>query len=93
MDNKGLKIVSLNTAGAKGNSVYISEIIKNNDIVFICEHWLNKFEKYLIKNLCENNEKVFFFSPIENINNIGRPWGGLCWIIKNNVEIIDVELN
>ena len=41
MDNKGLKIVSLNTAGAKGNSVYISEIIKNNDIVFICEHWLN----------------------------------------------------
>ncbi len=83
-----LKIVSLNTNGARGNILYIENLIKNNDIVFCCEHWLN--EKYSIK--IRNKEyNTVFFSPMEQNKNKGRPWGGLCWLIKNKIRINGVR--
>ena len=80
--SKIIKLAALNTSGAKGNFLYIKELIKINDIVFLSEHWLNKFEKFLINNICEDNETISFSSPMETLNTTGRPWGGLCWIIK-----------
>jgi hypothetical protein len=46
MQESSLKMVSINTAGAKDDFVYITELIENIEIVFICEHWLNKHEKF-----------------------------------------------
>jgi len=91
MQESSFKIVALNTAGAKGNFVYLTELIENNDIVFICEHWLNKHENFLINNLCKKEETVFFSSPIESTSYLGRPWGGICWVINKKVEIVNVE--
>jgi hypothetical protein len=91
MQESSLKIVVLNRAGAKGNFVYLTELIENNDIVFICEHWLNKHEKFLINNLCKKEETVFFSSPIESSSYLGRPWGGICWVIHKKVKIVNFE--
>ena len=89
--SKLIKIAALNTAVAKENFVYIKELIKNNNIVFLSEPWLSNLEKFLINNLCEENESIFFSSPMETLNSIGRPWGGLCCIIKKEIKIINVE--
>ncbi len=86
-----IKIASLNTNGIIGNAIFVENLINNNDITFVQEHWLNNHNKYIIKNLCKNIEKVFFFSPMGAYPSKGRPWGGLCWIIKNNIKLTNYE--
>ena len=54
-----LKISSLNTNGARGNLVYINKLIEKSDIVFCCEHWLNKYEKNIFEIL--NKCKYYLF--------------------------------
>ena len=44
--NSIVKLCSINTHGIKGNIVYIENLIKKNDIIFISEHWLLPGEKY-----------------------------------------------
>jgi hypothetical protein len=45
--NSIVKLCSINTHGLKGNIVYIENLIKKNDIIFISEHWLLPGEKYI----------------------------------------------
>jgi len=59
-----LNIVSLNTNGARGNLWYIEYLIKNNDIMFCCEHWLNKYENNFFENINLNKEfNTIIYSP------------------------------
>ena len=87
-----IKIASINTNGAIGNSCYLETIIKNNDITFVQEHWLNVNNKSFFKNICSNSEQIFFFSPMQSFPTKGRPWGGLCWIINKNIECVNFEV-
>jgi uncharacterized protein YlzI (FlbEa/FlbD family) len=49
-----IKIASLNTNEIIGNAIFVENLINNNDITFVQEHWLNNHNKYIIKNLCKN---------------------------------------
>ena len=88
-----LNIVSLNTNGARGNLWYIEYLIKNNDIMFCCEHWLNKYENNFFENINLNKEfNTIFYSPMIQVNNKGRPWGGSSWFFKKKIEILKHEI-
>ena len=56
-------IISLNTQGLKSNRVYIESIIKNYQVVYLCEHWLLKAEEYLLKDMVESTHKLFSHLP------------------------------
>ena len=86
-----LRIAALNTNGANGNQNYIKLLTDYNDITFINEHWIKNNEKNFFINLCKN-EKIFFYSPMDQTWKKGRPWGGLCWIIKNNIKVSNFEI-
>ena len=74
-----IKFASINTQGLKGNSDYvINDIIRNNDVVFICEHWLSKAEKHILNS----DTHGIYFSPAEK-QPAGRPYGGNCFLIRN----------
>ena len=73
---------SINTQGLKGNSDYIlNNIVKNNDITFICEHWLSNAEKHILKN---HTHKLHFSSAEKKP--AGRPYGGNCFFVKNEIN-------
>jgi hypothetical protein len=90
MDFVNLNISSLNTHGIKGNLFYINKLCtsKNIDVLFICEHWLNVGYENLIQF---ENYNVHMHSAMENLNYSGRPYGGLMFICKNNINVISSE--
>ena len=45
-----LKLVSLDCNGFKANSHYITLLMQNYDIIFLCETWLLESEKHLLHN-------------------------------------------
>jgi hypothetical protein len=59
-----LKTSFLNTNGARGNLVYIKKLIEKSDIVFCCEHKLNKYEKKIFEILNKNVNLSFFLRCI-----------------------------
>jgi hypothetical protein len=85
-----IKICSLNSHGIKGNLAYVEKLSSENDIVFISEHWLYNNEQIFFDSITKNR-KVFFYSAMDDTHRIGRPFGGLCWLINNNFEIISYE--
>ena len=61
--------------------------------MFLCEHWINKFDKNTFDNLSLNkNINKIFSSPMNHVNNKGRPWGGLGWFISKKIEILRHEV-
>ena len=61
---------------------YVSKLIKDNDITFLCEHWLQVSEINSISELfCEN---VCFFKSSVNPEVVlnGRPYGGIGFVCK-----------
>ena len=77
-------IISLNTQGLKSNRVYIESIIKNYQVVYLCEHWLLKAEEYLLKDMVESTHKLIFTPANKGAS--GRPFGGNCILIKHNTK-------
>ena len=62
---------------------YVSKLIKDNDITFLCEHWLQVSEINSISDLfCEN---ICFFKSSVNPEVVlnGRPYGGIGFVCKN----------
>ena len=89
--NSIVKLGSINTHGIKGNIVYIENLIKKNDIIFISEHWLLPGEKYFF-DLINNNKKIIFKSSMHDNYGKGRPHGGTCWLISPDIKIIQNEI-
>ena len=50
MDSKrstiDINISSFNTHGFKSNALFVNNLIKHNDIIFLSEHWLSSLEKF-----------------------------------------------
>ena len=86
-----VKLSAINTHGLKGNLVHIENLIKKNDIIFICEHWLLPSEKYFF-DLINNNKTVIFKSSMQDSYGKGRPHGGTCWLINPEIQIMNNEI-
>ena len=94
MSLNNIKVISLNTHGFKGNVVYVNNIVKNNDIIFISEHWISKLELFLLEDISSSHSLIFHEAQK---NGTGRPFGGNCFFIRknlpNDIEIIHDEHN
>ena len=90
MSYRKLKVSSLNTHGVRGNLIYINKLCNENDIVFICEHWLQQSEEILLESI-SNKKQIIFNSSMEEGQRKGRPFGGLCWFIDDKLKIISYE--
>ena len=90
MSYRKLKVSSLNSHGARGNLIYINKLCNENDIVFICEHWLQQSEEILLESI-SNKKLIIFNSSMEEGQRKGRPFGGLCWFIDDKLKIISYE--
>ena len=81
-NKKAHKIASINTQGLKSNSDYIlNTLVKSNDIIFVCEHWLSNAEKHILKN---RTHKLYFSSAEKQA--AGRPYGGNCFLVRNDIN-------
>ena len=88
-DNHILKIASYNCYNFKANTIYIKQLIHNNDICFFIEHWLDLHEKYLFEDIC-NDHNIYFHSDYDKSKcKNGRPYGGTCWVVKKSVNILN----
>ena len=81
-NKKHLDIVSMNCHGYKGNGHYTNSIIQQNDIIFLCEHWLSSAESFLLSDQSSSHELIF--SPAQK-QHTGRPYGGNCFLYKNDI--------
>ena len=72
----------------------IEKLIINNDVCFFIEHWLGEEESYLFSKisdehsiLCEADYNCEVRLSCHGVR--GRPFGGRCLGIRNNLRIID----
>ena len=67
-------------------SLYVSNLVQNNDIFYLTETWLNDSEVNQFESIF-NNYNIFHQSDmsIEDSYQLrGRPFGGKCWLLKSN---------
>ena len=81
MDSQQTRLTSINTQGLKRNIDYVSNLLNDNEILFICEHWLSNVEKHII----ENSTHTLIFSSAEK-QPAGRPYGGNCFMVHNTIS-------
>ena len=71
----------------------VDKLIKNNDIVFLIEHWLRPKEQFLINNLVDSHKINYQYGMQDSPQlSRGRPFGGKYWIIINNVKLAAFEV-
>ncbi|XP_065664150.1 uncharacterized protein LOC124812466 [Hydra vulgaris] len=80
---KNISFCAYNCQSFKLNSIYISELVKSFDIIFLSEHWLLNIELFVLKNIALPTHKVFFHAAEKKA--FGRPFGGNAFIIKKDV--------
>ena len=78
-----INLISLNTHGFKGNALYIKNVVKQNDIIFISEHWISKFETFLLEDISTTHSLITHDAQ-ENLS--GRPFGGHCFFIRKTIS-------
>ena len=93
-----MNIVSYNCYNFKSNTLMIKNLIDSNHICYFIEHWLGNEEAYLFNQLCNHHSIIFnsdFINADRDANNKrGRPFGGRCWVISNELRLIEhVELS
>ena len=89
MAGKNLKITSFNCAGFKHrNYDYISDLYEKCDIMLLQETWLYNFQSNIISNVLPNCQYHALSAMDEsNITRVGRPYGGLAILWKNNLAL------
>lgn len=86
-----MNIATYNCHNFKANNLMISNLMQNNDICFVIEHWLGTEEAFYFNDLC-NNQSIIFNADFEKAKlGRGRPFGGFCWIINNKFKVCDYE--
>ena len=86
-----MNIVTFNIKNFKSNHIMAKTIIDNTNICFMIENWFSSKEQYLAKNLSNKHNLLFNSDYSEIERRSGRPFGGLCWFIDNNYEILRIE--
>ena len=89
----------------KSNFNTVEKLLKENDIIFIIEHWLAVEEFHEFNIIDTSNFNILFTSEFSlKDKSRGRPYGGKMWFVKkginilacyelsNNIMVISVEL-
>jgi hypothetical protein len=77
------KIASLNCKNINANHEYISELIQEHNIVFLQETWARNDENFSAFN---KQCKIYHKSAMREDYTVGRPYGGIAWIVSENVK-------
>ena len=87
-----MRITSFNCQNFKSNRVLIDKIVQNFDVIFLCEHWLNSEEYYLLTERYTNHN-LFFQSDMEvsALETRGRPFGGKCWLVSKSLNVLEYD--
>ena len=83
--NQQFSVCSFNCYGLKSSLSYIIDIAEQNDVTFLCEHWLQAKDMYTIKSIFSDNKmQCFLKSSIDpSVQLIGRPFGGVGFLCRN----------
>ena len=89
-DQKNIRCVSFNCLGYKNSRSFIDSLCLNNDICFLCEHWLKPCELTAIKSELKQQHlwSVMKSSMDPEKIQAGRTHGGVGFICK---EILGME--
>ena len=91
MIETNFKLASYNCKNYKANKNNVNKLAMENDVVFICEHWLVDSEQIIIKeNLPNHNVYLHADEDVESRLGPGRPFGGFCWIVKKEFENFEI---
>ena len=91
-----MNIVSYNCQNLKSNIAMVKKLIVNSDVCFFIEHWLGEEESFYFSHLSDQHSILFDsdFNCAERLCTYvvkGRPFGGRCWVIKNNIRVIEYQ--
>ena len=67
-----VNITSHNAHGLKGNIDYTASMLKTNNVIFICEHWLSNAEKIILDNIATPTHTSYFTQAEKGPS--GRPF-------------------
>ena len=69
----------------------VENIVNNNHIIFLIEHWLGNAESSYLSDI-SSNHSIIFSSDFNNSEKLaGRPFGGRCWFIHNSIRVLHYE--
>ena len=92
-----MNLISYNCLNFKSNKMMIEKLINENDVCFFIEHWLGNAEANYLNEISSNHSTIFS----SDFNNSelggargfkGRPFGGRCWVVRNNIKVINYEI-
>src|SRR5437867_353117 len=88
MDHAKISFVSYNCHGFNQGSHYLSDLLCNNDVICIQEHWLGSVDSNKLNEL-NKDFSVFASSPVDAVLGRGilrgRPFGGLAIFVRATV--------
>lgn len=88
-----LKITTFNCQGLVGNRQMVINTIKDNIILFLIEHWLTSDARTKLDELYLDYNILNFHSDMESsqcaLSKPGRPFGGKCWFVKQDIRVLD----
>lgn len=86
-----MNVSTFNCQGYKGNCQMVKNVISSNDFTFLVEHWLTHDQQNLLDDASFSHTVYNFQSdmPISScaLSRRGRPFGGRCWFIKNDIQV------
>jgi hypothetical protein len=63
-------------------------------VIFLVEHWLHENERNIIESDFENYNIIFKSDmEYEDTQKSGRPYGGKCWLIDKEIEILNFDFH
>ena len=81
--NYKINIATLNTYGIENNQAYVNYLAKENSILCLQVTWTN--QEGIRKSLYIEEKKIYSISA-RKTNRLGRPKGGLAFIVDNGLE-------
>lgn len=79
-----LKIATLNVGGINNNTEYLNKLVLTHNIVCVQETWATN-KNSIKKNIYCLNKRLYF-SPARKVSKLGRPSGGLAFIVDNDLK-------
>jgi len=91
-----MNVTSFNCQGFKSNRQMVRNLVDNNDILFLIEHWLTEDQYYLLDEISSSHDIVNFQADMDvsscSLSRRGRPFGGKCWFIRNEIKIVSNDI-
>ena len=84
-----LSVSFANIKNVQTNYLFAQKLMKENDITFLSETWLSELNKNFLFEI-SSDSKVFSRSDFITVTK-GRPFGGVGWIIDDQIKILHHE--